>query len=243
MDLKQLATKRNLVVGAAVVAVAVGAGTAVAKTSGVFDPKAEHEAFDATVAKKLGVTQQKLEDAYKGAALERLDAAVAAGRLTKEQADALRQRIESGDLLGPGLSLGPRGFGAIDHHGPFGPPGDKLNAAADYLGLSVAALTTKLQSGQSLADVAKAQGKSVDGLKQALIADAKAKLDQAVKDGKLTNAQRDEILAGLESHIDDLINRTGFDGPAGHSGFGLRHGFGRGFGNPNTTRFGGYPDV
>ena len=243
MDLKQFATRRNLVVGATVVAVAVGAGAAVAKTSGAFDPKAEHEAFDAAVAKKLGVTPQKLEDAYKAAALERLDAAVNAGRLTQEQADALRQRIESGDFAGPGLFLGPGGFGAFDHHGAFGPPGSKLDTAAGYLGLSESQLVTKLQSGQSLADVAKAQGKSVDGLKQALIADAKEKLDQAVKDGRITDAQRDEILAGLDSHIDDLINRAGFAGPDRHFGFGFHHGFGPGSSNPDDSRFEGYPNA
>ena len=44
-----------------------------------------------------------------------------------------------------------------------------------------------------------------------MLSDAKAKLDQAVKDGKLTDAQRDEIVAGLESRIDDLVNRKGLD--------------------------------
>ena len=45
----------------------------------------------------------------------------------------------------------------------------------------------------------------------------------------LTDAQRDEIVAGLESRIDDLVNRKGFAGPDEH--FGLR--FHHGFGNPN----------
>ena len=73
-------------------------------------PKAEQEAFQAAVAEKLGVTTEELQDAYKAASLEQLDAAVEAGRLTEEQADAIRERIESGDFLGP------HGFGFFGGH-------------------------------------------------------------------------------------------------------------------------------
>lgn len=218
MNLRRFATKRTLIAAIAALAVVVGAGAAIAATSGVFDPKAEHEAFQAAVASKLGVTTTQLQDAYKAAALERLDAAVAAGRITKEQADEMRSRIESGDFMGPRGMMGGPGM-----HGMQG-PGDHLSAAADYLGLTESALAAKLQAGQSLADVAKAQGKSTEGLKQALIADEKKELDQAVEDGRITAAQRDAMLAGLESRIDDMINRTG---PPDHGpGFGQRFGHG-----------------
>ena len=50
-------------------------------------------------------------------------------------------------------------------HGPHG----HLSAAANYLGLSVPQLLQKLANGQSLADVAKAQDKPVDGLKKAIL--------------------------------------------------------------------------
>ncbi len=218
---RKLVTKRVLVIGAAALAVAVGAGAAIAETSGVFDPKAEHDAFEAAVAKNLGVTTQKLAGAYKAAALERLAAAVAAGTITEEQATEMRSRIESGTFPGPGGMMG-----GPDIHGP---RAGHLNAAADYLGLDVATLVTKLQAGQSLADIAKAQGKSVDGLKQTLIADAKKELDQAVKDGRITAAQRDEALSGIESRIDDMVNRTG---PPDHGG--------PGFGPPSWQ---GRPDM
>jgi len=79
--------------------------------------------------------------------------------------------IESGDAP---LFAGP-GF---HHRGPFG----GLDAAATYLGLTDAQLRTRLESGKSLADVAKAQNKSVDGLVQAIVDAAKKKLDAAVDD-------------------------------------------------------------
>ena len=225
MNVRRFATKRTLAIGAVVLVVAVGAGAALATTSGVFDPKAEHDAFQAAVAKKLGVTTTQLQNAYKAAALERLDAAVAVGRITKAQADAMRSHVESGDFLGP---FGGGGPGMHMH----GPRGGHLDAAAGYLGLDVSALEAKLQAGQSLADVAKAQGKSVEGLKQALIADEKKELDQAVQDGRLTAAQRDEIVSGLESRIDGMINRTG--PPEGGPRFGHPFGHPDMWGSPNA---------
>ena len=45
-----------------------------------------------------------------------------------------------------------------------------LPAAAAYLGVTPAALRTELRSGKSLAQIATAKGKSVDGLKAALVA-------------------------------------------------------------------------
>lgn len=202
MSLTRHATKRTLIICAIGLAVMVGAGAAIAATTRVFDPKEEQEAFQAAVAEKLGVTTAELEDAYKEAALERLEAAVAAGRITESEAAAIRERIESGDFLGP---HGFRGFGLHVEHGP----GHHLTAAADYLDLTEAQLRERLLDGESLAEIAEAQGKSVAGLKQALLADAKAKLDQAVQEGRITSAQRDEMLQRLESMVDDLVNRTG----------------------------------
>ncbi len=216
MSASRLATRRTLVIGAVVLAVMVGAGAAIAATTKVFDPKEEQEAFQAAVAEKLGVTTAELEDAYKEAALERLDAAVAAGRITEAEAAAIREGIESGDFLGPhGFGFG---FGlGVDVHGP----GDHLAGAADYLGLTEAELHERLRAGDSLADIARAEGKSVEGLKQALLADAKKKLDQAVDEGMLTAAQRDEMLEWLEATIDDIVNGT----PPRGGDFGFRHRF------------------
>ena len=155
MNLKRLATTRTFVVGAIALAVTLGAGAAVAATSDVFDPKAEQEAFQAAVAEKLGVTTTELQDAYKEAALEQLDAAVAAGRITEEQADAIRERIESGDFLGPKrVRIRLRARTSTSKAVP------RLEGAADYLGLTEAELHERLRNGQSLAEIAKAEGRS-----------------------------------------------------------------------------------
>jgi hypothetical protein len=217
-----ISAKRKLAVGAAGLAVLAGGGGAYAAGSAPSSPTAakpadhaaEQKAFLDDVAKRLNVTRDQLDAAVKGAAEARIDAAVAAGKLTKAQGDEAKKRIESGDL-GPGLGFGggprpgpggPRGGGpGFGHGGPGFHAGLGLDAAATYLGLSEDALRTQLQGGKSLADVAKAQNKDVAGLKAAMKAEVTKQLDQAVTDKKLTADERTKILADVDSRLDDLI--------------------------------------
>jgi hypothetical protein len=83
--------------------------------------------------------------------------------------------------------------------------GADLAAAAEYLGVSEAELRRRLALGESLADVAEAEGKSVDGLKEALVADAEERLDEAVDDGMLTEEQAKTMLDRLRSRVDALV--------------------------------------
>jgi hypothetical protein len=220
--------RRKLAIGATGIAVLSGAGGAFAATqqkSGSTrpDPAVEQKAFLDDLAKRLNVTTDQLDSAIKGAASDRIDAAVAAGTLTKAQGDAAKQRIASGTgvpLLGGGPGFGhgpggPRGGGFPGGPGGPGPggPGPRggaffgaLDGASAYLGLTDAQLRKQLESGKSLADIAKANGKTTDGLKAAITAATKAKLDQAVTDKKLTDAQRTQILSGLDKRLDALIS-------------------------------------
>jgi hypothetical protein len=163
-------------------------------------------------AKQLGVTPSALSNALKTALKNRIDAAVAAGRLTKAQGDELKARIDSGDL--------PLGLGGLGHHG--GPFGHflELDAAADYLGLSESQLRSELSGGKTLAQVARDHGKSVDGLIDAMVGEAKKHLDDAVADGRITRAQADSVLADLKQRITDRVNNGTFRGAGpGFRGF------------------------
>lgn len=165
-----------------------------------------------------GKSKDGLIDALVAAEQKELAAAVAAGRLTQAQADQiaanLRTRITQ-HVTNPGPPAGGPGYG---HHGPGG-GGDDLAAAATYLGLSQAALVTQLQSGKTLAEIADATaGKSTDGLVAALVAHEQEELARAVKDGRLTQAQADQLTAGLPARFTALVNGTGFHG--GPHGFG-----------------------
>jgi hypothetical protein len=197
-----MSTKIKIAAGAAA-AVAVAGGGAAFAASQVWSPKAENQAVIDDAAKQLGVSSDQLSAALKSALKNRVDAAVAGGRLTKDQGDALKARIDSG---GVPLVLG--GFGARGGFGPLhgGPFARGLDAAASYLGLTEAELRTQLASGKTLAQIAKDHGKSVDGLVQALVKDAEAKIDAAVASGRLTSAEADKAKSTLEQAVTDLVN-------------------------------------
>ena len=201
--MRSVSSKRALLAASAL-SLVVGAGGAIAASKSSTNSS---DGFLARVADHLGISTEELEDATKAAAIDQVEADLKAGRITKGEADELEARIREGGapfFFGkPRHRFGPHGFdGPRLHHAPFG----HLSAAADYLGLNVPELLEQLTSGKSLADVAKAEDKSVDGLKKAMVADAKKRLDQAVEAGLLTEPQAKEKLDAIESKIDDIVN-------------------------------------
>jgi hypothetical protein len=210
----KLNRKAKIMVGAAAVLAAAGGSVAVASSQSG-SPSEESQAVIDDAAKQLGIPSSKLSDALKKALSDRVDAAVAAGRITKAEGDALKQRITANGVpLFGGLR---HGFGHLRLGG--------LESAAAYIGMTEAQLRTELEGGKSLAEVATTHGKSVDGLVNALYADATKKLGDAVSAGRLTKAQETEMLGTLKERITNMINRTGgqdephFRG----SGLGFRH--------------------
>jgi len=88
--------------------------------------------------------------------------------------------------------------------------GDSEAAAAAYLGTTEADLETKVRAGQTLAQIANATaGKSRDGLVNALVADATAKIDAAQKAGTITADQATQQKASLSTRIAQLVDATG----------------------------------
>ena len=212
-------TRRTLIAGAVAALAIVGGGAAFAAQSGG-DPSAENKAVLNDAAKQLGIDAAKLSAALKQALANRVDAAVKAGQLTEAQGKELKARIQADSFPILGLRGGPGHHGRGFHH---------LEAAATYLGVTEAALRTSLESGKTLAQVAKDKGKSVDGLIAALVADKTKELDAAVAAGRLTKAQRDELAANLKERVTAHVNG---ERPSGgprlyrHGGFGGGPGFG-----------------
>jgi hypothetical protein len=200
--------KKTIVLGVAGALAVAGGGVGIAATQRG-SANEESQAVIDDAAKQLGVEPSALGNALKTALKHRIDAAVAAGRLTKEQGDELKARIDAGDV--------PL-FGGF-HHPLLGPLGHllQLDAAADYLGLSEAQLRDELEAGKTLAQIARDRGKSVDGLVDAMSAEVKEHLDAAVAAGRLTRAEADSILADVKQRISDRVNGRapsfrGFDG-------------------------------
>ena len=209
----------RLLIGALAVVAVVSGGAAYAATRDD-SPQARSQAIVDDAAGTLGVDPAKLSDALKQALQKQVDAQVTAGKLTQEQADAIKKSIADGTR--PIFGGGPGGFDKhFRHGGPgfghgerFGGPRGLFGLAAGveelttYLGLEPAELRTQLRSGKSLADIAKAQGKTVDGLKAAITDAATKRLDAAVTAGKLTAEQKQKMLDALAEHIDDVVNGT-----------------------------------
>src|SRR5207237_873951 len=88
--------------------------------------------------------------------------------------------------------------------------GDSEAAAAAYLGTTEADLETKMRAGQTLAQIANATaGKSRDGLFNALVTDATAKIDAAQKAGTITAAQATQLKSNLSTRLAQLVDNTG----------------------------------
>jgi len=130
------------------------------------------------VAKNHGKSVDGLVDAIVGETKKKVAAAVAAGDLTRADADRvlsdLEQRVTD-RVNGVGVR-GP-GFGfRFGHAMLFG----GLEPAASYLGVSRAELRRQLMSGKTLVEVAATQGKSVEGLVDALLAETRTRVAAGV---------------------------------------------------------------
>jgi hypothetical protein len=196
--------RSKIAAGAGAALAVVGTGAAVAADR--LTPKAESQAIVNDAAKQLGVDPAKLSDALEQALKNRIDAAVKEGRLTEAQGEAMKRRISAADFplfIGPGFDRQRGPLRGLGHHWVRG-----LDAAAAYLGLTESELRAALESGKSLAQIAKDENKSVDGLVDALVKATTTRLDQAVTDGRLTKTDRDKIVAGLKEQTEAIVNGT-----------------------------------
>ena len=173
----RITTSRRRGITAAVVGLAaLGAGGA-AYAATQQTPAQTSAAIATDAANRLGVSSSTLTAAVKAAIGDQIDAAVKAGTMTAAQATEAKARLADANapLFGPGPGM--RGdHGGFGRHGG-GPGGPRLDAAAaKLLGITVAQLRTELGTTKSLADVAKAHGKTAAELKAALSVGAPAEL-------------------------------------------------------------------
>ncbi len=154
------------------------------------------------LAAALNIQRPALDSAITSAGTSTLDEAVQQGTLTQEQADAIKPRLQSGDL-GPFLGgHGPgRGFGQRrPPQAGIGPALTEamLDAAAKTLNITRDELITQLRNGQTLAQLAQAHNTTEQAVKDAALAAAKTQLDAAVKAGTMTQERADTIYARLQ---------------------------------------------
>ena len=83
-----------------------------------------------------------------------------------------------------------------------------FDAAVAYLQLDTQALVQDLRSGESLAQVADAQGKTADGLVGAVVNAAQAQLDVPVAAGTLSSAKEQVLLTKLQASLSVLVGKS-----------------------------------
>ncbi len=157
------------------------------------------------VAQIAGIDSTKLKDAFKQASKENIDTKLVEGKISQEQANEMKERIDSEEFKGLGFG-GPRGRGGIG----FMDRGAELDDVAEFLGISESDLRTALhEDNKTLLTIAKEKGKSEAQLTAFLSTKFDERLATAVKDGKITQAQADKMKENKDDRISRLMNETG----------------------------------
>jgi polyhydroxyalkanoate synthesis regulator phasin len=183
----------------------------------------------ADLADAKGKSVDELVQALRDELRHDADQAVEDGALTKKQADRLVEKFSAGmdELVeepgGPAFQLGPPvPLPKLLVPGLL-PGSDLTETAAGYLGMDGADVREALRDGKSLAELARDNAKSVDGLKQALRGAIREDADQAVEDGVLTQEQAGRLVEKLGPAVDLLVEgRLGFDFQNGGGNFKFR---------------------
>ena len=116
------------------------------------------------------------------------------GTITQAQADAVIEALQAASPQdGPGR---PGGRG----------PGFAI--VAETLGLTEAEVRDAISNGQTLAQLAEANGSSAAALVDAILADIKTHMDEKVAAGELTQEEADARLAEAETRVTELVNNT-----------------------------------
>ena len=158
------------------------------------------DVFWSALAAKLGTNIDNLKAAFRDAAKAVVAQRVKDGKLrvTQTQADQLNQRIDKLPLKGMPLPILPRRQGVTPQQKIATAAGKlMLDAAANTLGMSPRDLLGELRDGLTLAEIAQQKGIDPNKLKTAMLAAVNARIDEAVKNGKLTQDKANELKAKL----------------------------------------------
>jgi uncharacterized protein YidB (DUF937 family) len=227
--LKTLGLAGGLVTAALVGGTLISAATAApASPSGTttgdleeVDVAAYCQTWKDAFAAELGVSADDLVPAAKAATIAAIDAAVANGDLPEDIATRMKEQVENADADGCHLlGAGFRAWGGHAARADFRL--DWVTASSEALGMENGELVEALRSGDTLQEIAEAQGVSYDVVSQAILDAAKADLDALVEAGRITRERADERLESLDqalqsNHFPPLGGRHGARVPSGES--------------------------
>lgn len=176
--------------------------------SGAAGRAPDTQGFIRDVAGRLDVSPGALTAAVRAALDDRIDAAVADGRLSAARGAALKEHLAERATVPILAARRLRRVALVAG----------ARVAAAYLGISVSALRSELASGQTLARIASSTaGRSTSGLQAALLAAGSARLERAGADERITSAQAQRQLTRLAGRLPALLRRS-WTAPLGRHG-------------------------
>lgn len=235
------------IAGAAVLAIGLVGGAALAREGDAPPPSAEHaghphfpyiglraivdasgldfEVFRAgfaedksinTILEENGVDPAAVKQTVLAQLQEKLDEAVANGRITEDEAAAIYERASGHlDTL---MSSTPDDL-PRPHRAVRGALRDGIGTAAGAIGIAPLDLARAIRDGQTIADVASENGVEPQAVIDALVAEANARIDERAAARGLGEDEVAELKARAEERITTLVNEGG---PRHHGGRGIR---------------------
>ena len=96
----------------------------------------------------------------------------------------------------------------------------ELDAAAKVLGMTADEVSTALKAGKTLQDLADQAGVAIEEVQAAIqaahVAEIRARVQQALDDGTITQENADWLFEGLDKGFIGVPGAFGFGGPHGH---------------------------
>lgn len=154
----------------------------------------------AQIAVNNNVTVDALKAGITTEANSRIAVALASGRITQTQADALTTSLPT--WVDTYINRIPKVEVRIGHFRLV-----SIDAAATYIGVTKEALKAELLTGISIAQSAINHGKTADDLTAALTADSTTRVNALVTAGLITQVKANALLASLPQAIATFINQ------------------------------------
>jgi len=195
------------------------------------------------IADELGVDLDELDEEWAAAQIADIEQAVADGKMTQEQADALIERMN--ERLGEGIDFenwNPthQGRERTDRaERVVNSSKDLVSDALEALGMTAEEVREAVAAGQTIEEIAAEQGVDLDALYDEWLAEKSAAVEEALANGEITEEQAQSMLERIENQAGegfpfDFLNKVregmkdrgqgGFDGERGQRPGGMNEG-------------------
>ncbi|SIS78036.1 hypothetical protein [Alicyclobacillus vulcanalis] len=161
----------------------------------------------AEIASAQGVSTSTLTSDLENKLASDVQADVAQGSLTAQQASRLESRLDTAIQAFVKGEV-PKGWDKVRPRGWDFARRDLLSVAAKDLNLSTSTLIQDLRDGKTLAELAASQGVSTSTLVSDLEQAAEQDVQKAVADGKITSSRAQTLESHLDTWISDWVNGT-----------------------------------